>query len=235
MSTAPEAGLQDVSVVIPALNEAQTIDLTLAALAPLRRSGGEVIVADGGSSDNTREIAATLCDRVIEAPQGRARQMNAGAAVARGDLLWFLHADSPPSPAVLQEIARAGKDGTLWGRFDIRLSGKGLLLRLTEWLMNRRSHLTGICTGDQGIFVRRTQFESSGGYADIALMEDIELSRRLRQHAWPRRLRGPLPTSSRRWEDHGVIRTILTMWRLRLAYYLGADPDKLARIYRGKP
>lgn len=225
--------MRRISVVIPALNEAGEIDLTLAALAQLRAAGGEVIVADGGSTDATREIARSLCDQLVQAPRGRARQMNAGAARARGELLWFLHADSPPSPAVLDQLANAADAGAPWGRFDVRLSGPGLLLRATEWLMNRRSHLTGICTGDQGIFVRREVFEKLGGFAEIALMEDIELSRRLRRRAWPQHLHGPLLTSSRRWEQNGVVRTILTMWRLRLAFFLGADPEKLARQYRG--
>ena len=225
--------MRRISVIIPALNEAGEIDITLAALARLREGGGEVIVADGGSTDSTREIARSLCDQLVQAPRGRARQMNAGAARARGELLWFLHADSPPSFAVLDQLANAAEACTTWGRFDVRLSGPGLLLRATEWLMNRRSHLTGICTGDQGIFVRRDVFEQLGGYAEIALMEDIEISRRLRRRAWPCRLQGPLLTSSRRWEQNGVVRTILTMWRLRLAFFLGADPEKLARQYRG--
>lgn len=232
MNPSQKTGAQPISVVIPTLNEADKIDMTLAALARLREAGGEVIVADGGSTDATREIARPLCDQVIQAHCGRARQMNAGAARARGELLWFLHADSPPSPVVLEQLVNADEPDTAWGRFDVRLSGPGLLLRATEWLMNRRSRLTGICTGDQGIFVRRTLFEQLGGYADIALMEDIELSRRLKQHQRPHCLRGPLLTSSRRWEEHGVIRTILVMWRLRLAYFLGADPDALARQYR---
>ena len=235
VSATPEAVMQKISVIIPALNEAEAIGVTLASLASLRKAGGEIIVVDGGSTDATRDIARPLCDLLVESTKGRARQMNAGAARARGELLWFLHADSPPSPAVLDELACVAESDALWGRFDVRLSGTGALIRATQWLMNRRSHLSGICTGDQGIFVRRQLFEDLDGYADIALMEDIELSRRLRRHAWPTRLRGPLLTSSRRWEQNGVIHTIVTMWRLRLAFFLGADPDVLARQYRDNP
>ncbi len=158
--------------------------------------------------------------------------MTAGARQAGGEILWFLHADSlpPPDAACLIRAALADPDRH-WGRFDVRLSGRQPLLRAVETLMNRRSRLTGIATGDQGIFVRRALFERIGGYPPVALMEDIALSRLLKRHGWPVCLRQRLQTSSRRWERNGISRTILLMWRLRLAYFFGADPARLARIY----
>jgi rSAM/selenodomain-associated transferase 2 len=222
-----------ISVVVPALNEARGICDTLRALAPLRQRGHEVIVVDGGSVDATRELAAPLADRVIVSPRGRARQMNAGAAEARGDILWFLHADTVPEgdagETILTAFTANGRD---WGRFDVRLSGGQRLLRLVEALMNLRSRLTGIATGDQGLFMRRALFEAAGGFPDIPLMEDVALCRRLKRHGRPACTRRAVTTSSRRWEEAGVIRTIALMWWLRLAYFFGADPRRLARWYR---
>ena len=221
-----------ISVIVPTHNEAGVIGGLLAALAPLRRQGHEVIVSDGGSQDATASLAADGADRVVAAPRGRARQMNAGAGVANGEVLWFLHADSalPEHPDAL--IAAALRGGAEWGWFDVRLSGVHPLLRLVEWMMNRRARLSRIATGDQGVFVSRALFQAVGGFADIELMEDVELSKRLRRHAQPCPIATPLVTSSRRWERGGILRTILLMWRLRLAYALGADPSALARSYK---
>ncbi len=222
-----------VSVVIPALDEAEHIAPVLEALQPLRAAGGELIVADGGSTDATVDVARPLADTVLSCAPGRARQMNAGAAAARGHWLWFLHADTVAgAPALAALRAAMARPGVQWGRFDVRLSGRHPLLRVVERAMNLRSRLTGICTGDQGIFVRRDLFRALGGYADIPLMEDIELTRRLRRHGRPLCITAPLVTSSRRWERHGVVRTIVLMWRLRLAYALGASPHRLARLWR---
>ncbi len=222
-----------VSVVIPALDEAEHIVPVLEALQPLRAAGGEIIVADGGSTDATADVARPLADTVLSCAPGRARQMNAGAAMARGDWLWFLHADTVAgAPALAALRAAMARPGVQWGRFDVCLSGRHPLLRVVERAMNLRSRLTGICTGDQGIFVRRELFRALGGYADIPLMEDIELTRRLRRHGRPLCITAPLVTSSRRWERHGVMRTIVLMWRLRLAYALGASPHRLARLWR---
>lgn len=222
-----------ISVVIPTLDEAETLPSLLRALEPLRARGHEVIVADGGSSDRTRELAAACVDCVVEAPRGRARQMNAGARRARGAVLWFLHADSA-IPANADEAIMQGlkKSGRVWGRFDVRLSGASPLFRMIAMLMNLRSRLTGIATGDQGIFVRRETFEAVGRFPNIALMEDIAISRALKHFGRPLCLHERLVTSSRRWEAAGIVSTILLMWRLRLAYFLGADPAKLARRYR---
>ncbi len=220
------------SIIIPALNEAAGIAATLEPLQLLRACGHEVIVVDGGSSDGTVELAAPLCDQVLTAERGRARQMNAGARAAGGEVLLFLHADTLlPSDAdrlILEGLARSGRG---WGRFDVRLSGRHSLLRLTAWLMSGRSRLTGIATGDQAIFVQRDRFEAVGGFPDIPLMEDLALSRALRRRGRPLCLRQRVTTSSRRWEERGIVRTILLMWRLRLAYYLGADPHELAQHY----
>lgn len=222
------------SIVIPTLNESDNLAATLAPLQALRRRGCEVIVVDGGSEDGTLRIAAPLADQVLTGPRGRARQMNAGARTARSDVLWFLHADTAVPADALDQMQAALAGGAHWGRFDVRLSGSQRMLRVVEWMMNRRSCLTGIATGDQGMFVRREVFESVGGFPEIPLMEDVALSRLLKGRGRPACLPGPLVTSSRRWERHGIMRTILLMWRLRLAYFLGADPGKLHRRYYGR-
>ena len=220
------------SVIIPCLNEAEGIAGTLSALAPLRARGAEVIVVDGGSSDGTVERAASFADLVISAPRGRAPQMNAGAARARGEIMLFLHADTllPESADVLiVDGLKRSRRG--WGRFDVVISGGNPLLPVVALLMNVRSRLTGIATGDQAIFVTRSLFTAAGGYPEIALMEDIAFSKRLKRFGRPLCLRHRLVASGRRWEKHGVVRTILLMWRLRLAFWLGADPGKLAVRY----
>ena len=220
-----------ISVVIPTLNEADRIAATLFPLQPLRARGHEVLVVDGGSTDLTAARATGLCDRVLQAPPGRARQMNRGAQAAHGEVLWFLHADTlvPAGAAatLLEALAQHA-----WGRFDVRLSGPQPLLRAVEALMNLRSRLTGIATGDQGLFVRRELFERVGGFPDIPLMEDIALSRALRRSGSPACLRVRLLTSSRRWERHGALRTILLMWRLRFDYWRGVPAERLAARYR---
>lgn len=215
------------AIVIPALNEAQTIGATLASLAPLRARGHEVIVADGGSEDGTAALAAPLADLVIAAPRGRARQMNAGAAAAQGDVLVFLHADTrlPPGADVAVAGAMAAND---WGRFDVAIDGGSMALGLVAFLMNWRSRLTGIATGDHAIFVRRSAFR---GFPDIPLMEDVAFCKAMKRSAPPACLRQVVVTSGRRWRRQGVLRTVVLMWRLRLAYRLGASPHELARRY----
>ncbi|HLX79661.1 MAG TPA: TIGR04283 family arsenosugar biosynthesis glycosyltransferase [Burkholderiales bacterium] len=215
------------SIIVPALNEAQGIVRALQALAPLRARGHEVIVADGGSEDGTRELAAAHADRVITAPRGRASQMNAGAAAATGAALLFLHADSALPEGADRLVAEA-LGGRAWGRFDVRIEGRSPLLVVVAFFMNVRSRLTGIATGDQAIFVRRAAFP---GYPEIALMEDVALSRSMMRLSRPACLREKTVTAGRRWERNGVVRTVLLMWRLRLAYFLGASPDELARRY----
>jgi len=212
------------SVVVPVLNEAAGIRAALEALAPLRSRGHEVIVVDGGSSDRTPELAAGLCDRVLSAPRGRAAQMNAGARAATGDVLVFLHADTRLPPGADQLVP----NGSMWGRFDVEIDGRHPLLKVVACAMNLRSRLTGIATGDQAMFVRRDSFP---GFPEIALMEDIALSRILKKSGRPACLRERAVTSGRRWESRGVLRTIFLMWRLRLLYFLGVSPERLARRY----
>jgi rSAM/selenodomain-associated transferase 2 len=220
------------SIIVPVLDEARGIAEALAALAPCRGRGAEVIVVDGGSSDGTAELARPLADRVIASRRGRAAQMNAGAEIAKGDVLLFLHADTrlPPhaDELVLDGLAPSGWQ---WGRFDVRIEGRNPLLALVASLMNWRSQLTGIATGDQAIFVRRETFATAGGYPEIPLMEDVALSKRLKRRGRPLCLAARVTTSGRRWERQGVLRTIVLMWRLRLAYFLGAEPAALARRY----
>ncbi len=221
-----------ISVIIPTRNEAECITGTLLGLQSLRKQSAEIIVVDGGSKDETIVLAQPLADLVICEGQGRAQQMNAGARRATGDILLFLHADTKLPENALELITNGitGKPKG-WGRFDVRLSGNHFLLRMVEFLMNWRSRLSSIATGDQGIFVRRDLFETIGGFPLIPLMEDIALSRALKRQGPPLCLRQQVITSSRRWEQHGILRTIMLMWRLRLAYAMGVDPHQLARIY----
>jgi rSAM/selenodomain-associated transferase 2 len=198
----------------------------------MRGRGAEVIVVDGGSSDNTVAVAHTHADLVTTAERGRARQMNAGAAMARGDVLFFVHADSHvPERAdqlVLDSLSANHRD---WGRFDVAIRGSHPLFGAIAATMNARSRWTGIATGDQGIFVTRKAFEQLGGFPDIALMEDVALATALKRLSAPVCLHERVSTSGRRWLRHGLVRTIFLMWRLRLAYWLGADPNALASYY----
>lgn len=223
------------SIIIPVLNEAGILEAQLNKLQWMRQLGHELIVADGGSRDHTAELAAPLADRVVPAPAGRAVQMNAGARSATGDVLLFLHVDTlfpgDGDRAITECIFQSSAD---WGRFDVRLSGEHVLFRLIERMMNWRSRLTGVATGDQAIFIARPLFEKLGGYAPIPLMEDVEMSRRLRKQARPICLSQKVVTSSRRWEQNGILKTVWLMWRLRLAYWLGADLARLAQHYRPK-
>ncbi len=224
------------SIIVPVLNEEAGIAAALQALAPLRARGAKVIVADGGSADRTAALARPLCDRLIVAPRGRAAQMNAGAGAAQGDVLLFLHADTQlPADADRLIVDGLAQSGRGWGRFDVRIAGRHPLFPLIAAMMNLRSRASGIATGDQAIFVDKTAFAAVGGFPDIALMEDIVLSRRLKRLSRPLCLAARALTSGRRWEKHGVVRTILTMWRLRLAFFFGAAPDKLAARYGYAP
>jgi rSAM/selenodomain-associated transferase 2 len=222
------------SIVVPVLNEAEGIEGHLAALAPQRVRGVEVIVVDGGSEDATPRLAAPFADRVLEASRGRAAQMNAGARVARGDVLLFLHADTRLPEGADRLVARA-IERSHWGRFDVRIAGRHPMLRVVASMMNLRSRISGIATGDQAMFMRRSAFESAGGYPEIALMEDVAFSACLKHVGRPACLAERVVTSGRRWENRGVLRTIVLMWRLRLGYWLGADPVELERRYRGPP
>jgi rSAM/selenodomain-associated transferase 2 len=218
------------TIVIPVLNEAAIIGAALQALAPLRARGAEIIVADGGSRDGTAALAQPFADRVIMAPDGRGAPMNSGAALGRGDALLFLHADTtlPDNADRLIDAALARR---AWGRFDLRIAGRHPLLAIVARMINWRSRLTGVATGDQAIFVTREAFDAVGGFPDLPLMEDIAISRRLKRLSRPACIATPVVTSGRRWETNGVISTIVLMWRLRLAYYFGVAPELLARRY----
>lgn len=220
------------SIVIPALNEAAGIDATLQALQPLRTRGVELLLADGGSVDGTAALARPSVDALVDAPRGRALQMNAGVARARAEALLFLHADTrlPPLADVL--VLQALAAGACWGRFDVRIEGRPWMLRVVATLMNLRSRASGIATGDQAIFVTREAFERVGGFPAQPLMEDVEISRRLKRLGPPACLSAKVCTSGRRWEQRGVWRTILLMWQLRWRYWRGESPARLAKAYR---
>jgi rSAM/selenodomain-associated transferase 2 len=227
--------MMKLSIIMPVLDEAAEIEAALVALAPLRARGVEVIVADGGSDDDTLALARPLADCVVTAARGRAEQMNAGATVAKSDVLLFLHADTRlPDDADCAILDGLTSSGRVWGRFDVRIDGGGLL-RVIAAMMNLRSRATGIATGDQAIFVTCAAFESAGGFPAIALMEDVALSARLKRVCRPLCLTARVTTSARRWRKDGVVRTIVMMWKLRLAYFFGSDPARLARRYGYAP
>ena len=220
------------SIVMPVLDEAAEIGASLAALAPLRADGHEVIVIDGGSRDGTAAHCEGRADLVMQAPRGRALQMNAGAAHARGEVLLFLHADTRLPGNACAAVQQAIEAGASWGRFDVTISGRSMMFPVIATMMNLRSRRTGIATGDQAIFVRRQLFEGIGGYTELPLMEDIDLSRRLGSHAAPACLRQRVSTSGRRWERHGIWPTIVLMWWLRRRYWRGEPAAALAQAYR---
>ncbi|HUQ75115.1 MAG TPA: TIGR04283 family arsenosugar biosynthesis glycosyltransferase [Burkholderiales bacterium] len=218
---------QRLSIIVPALNEAQGIRAALGALSALRARGHEVILVDGGSDDGTADLAVPFCDGVLRSERGRAKQMNAGASAAQGEALLFLHADTRLPPNADQAVFNA-LERSSWGRFDVSIDARHPLLPLVACAMNLRSRLTGIATGDQAIFVRRDAF---AGFPEIPLMEDVAFSAAMKRRGRPACLRAQVVTSGRRWERDGVVRTIVLMWRLRLLYALGASPHRLARHY----
>jgi rSAM/selenodomain-associated transferase 2 len=224
--------MPSLSIIVPTLDEEARIGAALSALIPFRQRGAEVIVADGGSRDRTVEIARPLADRLIAAPRGRGAQMNAGAAAASGDVLLFLHADTTlPPEADSLVLEGLHSPASQWGRFDLGIDGESLLLPIVAALINARSRLTGIATGDQAMFVTRCAFAAAGGFPDIPLMEDITLSTCLKRVSRPLCLAARVVTSGRRWDEHGAVRTIILMWRLRLEFWLGVPPVALARRY----
>ena len=224
---------RQLSIVIPVLNEAGHLAARLQALQPLR-DRCQLLLVDGGSCDGSTIIAEPWVDKVIDNPRGRARQMNAGAAQANADILLFLHADTQLPDNAVESMIQVIADGYCWGRFDVAFDNPKPIFRLIAFMMNWRSRLTGIATGDQGIFVTRQAFDSVGAYPEVALMEDIAISARLKKLGKPCCLKAKVVTSARRWQQYGIFRTILLMWRLRLAYFFGADPNDLAARYYGR-
>jgi rSAM/selenodomain-associated transferase 2 len=217
------------SVIVPARNEAAGIADTLAPLQSERDQGVEVVLVDGASTDATREQAEPWVDRFVDAAPGRAHQMNQGAAGARAPLLWFLHADTRMDARHLQALKR---ERGPWGHFRVRLSGRHPLFRVISFMMNLRSRLTGISTGDQSLFVCAELFREEGGFPEQPLMEDVAFSARLRRRAGrPAQLVPALTTDSRRWESRGPWRTMIEMWWLRWRYWRGDDPAVLCQRY----
>jgi rSAM/selenodomain-associated transferase 2 len=226
--------LKNFTIIIPTLNEAQAIVKCLTALQPLRDCC-ELIVVDGGSTDDTKMLAKPLVDKLITLGKGRAIQMNAGAEQAESNILIFLHADTFLPIDALNHIAQASNNERQWGRFDVELSGNHPMLKVIAWFMNGRSRLTGFATGDQVIFVKKILFESVGQYPIIPLMEDIALCKKLKKISPPICLKAKVISSGRRWERFGIFKTMLLMWNLRLRYFFGEEPKILADLYhKGK-
>jgi rSAM/selenodomain-associated transferase 2 len=218
------------SIIIPVLNEEKLIEESLKKLQPMREKGHELIVVDGGSSDRTCDIAKPLVDKLLTSARGRAMQMNSGAQLASGNILVFLHADT----SFNEDITTVFNDfegRSVWGRFDLALSGKAISFRVIEFLINLRSRVTGVATGDQSIFVSDDLFRTVGGYPEISLMEDIALSKKLKVFGRPICLKNTVLTSSRRWEENGIFRTIIKMWILRFKYMIGINTENLSRDY----
>jgi rSAM/selenodomain-associated transferase 2 len=226
-----EERAEALAIVVPILDEAATLPALLVHLAGWRARGCEVVLVDGGSRDDSVEMARAAGFRVLIAERGRARQMNAGAQACGRALMLFLHADTR-LPEAADAMVCAALAVQAWGRFDVHIDGRPRMLRVVAALMNLRSRLSGIATGDQAIFVRRDVFEAVGGFPDQPLMEDIELSCRLLRVSRPACLRARVRTSGRRWEQRGVWRTIALMWRLRWAYWRGVPAERLAEAYR---
>lgn len=220
------------SVIVPTLNEAGQIERTLGNLQRLRAQGVEIIVVDGGSRDGTVALAEPLADQVLRSDCGRARQLNAGAVHARGDVLLFLHADTHLPDAAVAAVRDATSQGAAWGRFDVRITGKSWLLPVVAWFISQRSRWSGIATGDQALFFTRELFYRVGKFPQQPLMEDVEISRRAKAICPPRCLRLRVSTSGRRWDRHGVWRTIWLMWKLRYLYWRGVPAAVLVRAYR---
>ena len=228
-----------ISVVVPLYNEGERVNSLLAHLRELPGLA-EAVLADASDEASSKalmdELAGRICNdpfvRLVKCPTpGRALQMNAGAGQCTGEVLLFLHCDTR-LPAAVEEIHRCIARGRAWGWFDLRLDGRGAVYRLLERMINLRARACRIATGDQGMFVERRVFAKVGGFAEISLMEDVELSRRLKKIGPPAVIPRPVLTSARRWRQDGVLRTVLLMWKLRFLYWLGGNPERLAASYR---
>lgn len=221
------------SIIIPVYNEAHCLSEKIDTLAALPSTNVEVVMVDGGSTDNTSILLQEAGLRVIQSAKGRALQMNQGAAVASGDVLLFLHVDTCLPANYFEAIEHALKNNDkLWGRFDVNIAGQLWMFPVISAFINWRSSQFGIATGDQAIFVKRIYFETLGGFPEQPLMEDVEFSKRLKSISLPVCLKEKVITSGRRWEARGVWRTIFLMWRLRWLYWRGTDAKTLARMYQ---
>lgn len=222
---------QHISIIIPVINEASSIVAFLKSLQHYRENGHEIILVDGGSSDNTVNLIDQYVDHSLVCTLGRATQMNLGARHAKNNCLLFLHSDTylPDSADTL--ILNSLSNQNHWGRFNIKLTGQHFIFRIIESMINLRSKYTGVATGDQAIFINKNIFDKIKGYPDIKLMEDIALSKRLRKQYSCAYLTEKVTTSSRRWEKNGIFRTILLMWILRFLFFIGTKPDYLFKIY----
>jgi len=220
-----------ISIIVPVLNEEKKLPDLLSHLQIFREQGHELIIVDGGSSDNSLMLAQLSADNVVVSRKGRAIQMNNGASIASGDVLLFLHSDTFLPEVALDTITGLAGD-SFWGRFDLRLSSDKFIFRIIEFFINIRSRLTSINTGDQAIFIETQLFNTVGGFPEIALMEDIAISKKLKKIVPPVCLKQKVISSSRRWENRGVVATVLLMWKLRLYYFLGVSPDRLNQLYR---
>ncbi len=223
---------ENITIIIPVLNDVEALKTLLPTLQVFRQQGHEVLLIDGGSADASVSYSRALVDRILMTGTGRGRQMNLGAENARHNILWFLHADSRVPDDAPEIIVRALSDKDKhWGRFDVRFDQSGIAYRIIAAMMNLRSRLSGVATGDQGIFARHDSFHGVRGFRPIPLMEDVALSKSLRKLSWPVCLRSKLQTSARRWHSQGVMKTVLLMWGLRLGFFLGVNPERLAAIY----
>lgn len=220
------------SIIIPVLNEKQFLARNREAFTSLLKSGHEILIVDGGSQDNSIQAAHELGCKAFATKASRGHQLHYGAERSRHELLLFLHADTLlPLHATEVIVQTLSKPDRLWGRFNVRFSSSKLVFRVIAWLMNKRSCLTGIVTGDHAMFIRRECYFNCGGYSDIPIMEDVEFCLRLKRIASPVCLSDEVITSSRKWEQKGVFSTILTMWKLRLMFFFGISPEKLAKLY----
>ncbi|MBE0440151.1 MAG: TIGR04283 family arsenosugar biosynthesis glycosyltransferase [Gammaproteobacteria bacterium] len=224
--------MKSLALIVPVLNEAENVTFLVSQLSMLNQSQDDIVIVDGGSTDGTQQRLAELNVKTVSAPKGRASQMNAGAMHSDADILVFLHADTELPAKALDLIRKAIADGADWGRFDVRISGKHPMLQIIALLMNWRSRLTAIATGDQVIFMRRELFNAVGGFPEQPLMEDIEISKRLKKISRPACLSDKVTTSGRRWQKYGIWKTIVLMWRLRFAYWRGVPASTLAEYYR---
>lgn len=225
--------MKKIAVIVPVLNEQHAAEALILRLKAVEAAVQELVVVDGGSSDATANILAQAGFRIIHAEAGRGHALNVGAQATMAEILVFLHADTDLPEGWQHSVRQALSDrNAVWGRFDVRISGASLLLPIVASMMNIRSRLTGIATGDQVIFMSREAYELAGGFPEQLLMEDIEMSRRLKKLSWPACLGSKVTTSGRRWDERGPIRTIFLMWSLRFLYWLGLSPERARRLYK---